>query len=507
MNDVFEKNINIIKKRFPYIYEKLVDVIPDKSYLKVEKSKYGDYDVPVFMDGKSVHSKYSHVNESSKMFSGNEETVLFCGIGGGFHIQYFLDHSSNQTALICEISYASLKCLLCLCDLFNILSCERSVLLPPVTSNDFISCFIQNYIPILMGSLTVKVLNVWKNYFLNYDINILNEKIEIALNSIKQDVSTQGKFGKIWMRNIMLNLKIASENKISFPKVDNTKIAVILGAGPSLDNAMMQIKEKREKLVLFASDASLKPLIENKITPDFFISIDPQIACSTHCIFSFSNKIIAVFDLAASPLLVRQFFKNGNDIIFTISNHPFSQYISMFSAFPKLDVGGGTVAIAALNVALSLGFTRFEYAGLDFAYTNGKSYARGTYLFNIYQKDVSRLKPEETLFTNLIFNSNTEKEKIGNKITYKTKLLDSYGNAFYNDERKINDWKKEDFSQFPYETFKQKLIHDLEFSHSKLKMVFLPFMTWQNIHKDILKIKKDDSFHSIDLVLRKILML
>ena len=501
------KNIEEIKKKYYKIFERLEKSLSDGSYSKLERSKTGEYLIPILKNGKPCHSKYSHVNESVRMFDGTEEMVLFCGIGGGYHIKYFLSNFPNKKALICEATYSSFKSLLELFDLSNILSDENITLLPPVESEDFVESLVENYIPILMGNLSIKTLKVWQDYFYSFKDNILENKINNALDIIKQDISTQRRFGKIWMRNIILNLRIRSKISMSIPEIDNTKTAFILGAGPSLETAFNDLKEKREKYVIFASDASFMPLIQNDIIPDFFISIDPQIACSTHCIFKFSKSTIAIFDICANSTLVRQFFNNGNKIIFTVGAHPFAQYINSFSKFPKLDISGGSVAIAALNASISLGFNKFKYSGLDFAYTNGKAYSKGVYLFQSYQKKVSRIRTEETLFSELMFRTNVEKIKDNGKITYKSKLLDSYRKVFEKNKNNRFLWKEKDFKNFEYLAFTKKLKEDIQTSYRKVFFIFLPFLTWQKFNNGDVDIEKDIGFSSVCLVLKKIFMI
>ncbi|MGP1437982.1 MAG: motility associated factor glycosyltransferase family protein [Treponema sp.] len=507
MNENYLKNIQEIKKRYCKIYYELEKSLSDESYLKVEKSKNEEYLIPILKNGKACHSKYSHINESARMFNGNEETVLFCGIGGGYNIEYFLSNFPNKKALICEATYASLKRILELCDLTKILSNKNVILLPCIEATDFVEQLIQNYIPILMGNLSIKKIKVWEEYFYDQKTNLLEEKIKNALDIIKQDVSTQARFGKIWMRNILLNLKIRSKVNMKLPVVDNQKTAFILGAGPSLENAFEKLKRRREEYTIFACDASFMPLLQNDISPDFFISIDPQVACSTHRIFPFSDKIIAVFDICANASLVRQFFNNGNPIIFTTGQHPFAQYIYDFSIFPKLDVSAGTVAIAALNVAFSLGFTKFAYEGLDFAYTNGKAYSKGVYLSQTYQKNVSRIKTEETFFSELIFRTSVKKVKTKDKITYKTKLLDSYKKAFDSSFNKGVLWKEKDFSNFNYEAFIKKLFNDMKTSYKKISFIFLPLLAWEKLHNSSIDIEKDNGFSIAYLVLKEIFMI
>jgi len=507
MNAIFEKNIEYIRHRFPNIYKELENTLSDDSYLGTIPSKKGDYSILALKNGNALHSKYSHQKESEMMFSGKEETILFCGIGSAYHIRYFLEHFNKKKALIVDATYGSLRRLLELCDISDVLSNNNVFLLPPVMSLDFVSYLKAYYAPISMGSLTIIPLRSWKSYFFDGIDNWLDKKIRVALDDISQDLSTQAMFGRLWMRNIARNLELASQIKPVMPKIDNKKTAYILGAGPSLDSAIEEIRQKRRDIVLFSSDAAFLPLLKHNISPDFFISIDPQIICSTHCIAPFSKKVIGIFNLTSSPPLARQFVDRGCKIIFTYSSHPFSLYASFLSPFPKLDAGSGSVAIAALNVARSLGFTKIEGRGLDFAYTKGAAYARGVYLSIDMQKEVSKLNTEESFFVRLMFRGATNKYREGARITYKTDLLSSYARSFYSNEDTTILWKESDFAPFPYPQFLEKLKYDFTFSYDSLKTIFLPFICWRKRKKNNINIEKSDAFLIEELVLKKIFML
>jgi len=230
-----------------------------------------------------------------------------------------------------------------------------------------------------------------------------------------------------------------------------------------------------------------------------------------HCITHIPSETVGIFDLSASAPLARQFVSNGNNIIFTSSLHPFSQYVANFSPLPYLEVGGGTVAIAAVNVALSLGFKGIECRGLDFAYTAGKAYTKGVYLSAEHQKNVTRMKTEETFFASIIFSRGTTQFKENNKITYRTKILDSYKEAFdkmfYSSNHNIKKWENKDFLQFPYELFIKKLKKDMNTFDNDIKYLFLPFLAWRKMQKQASNLEKSDAFEPLTLVLKKILMI
>lgn len=516
MNGFFFKNFQHIKIRFPEIAKELEKYESGGFYIGIQQAKTGKQ-VPVLSNGKLMHSKYNPEHEAEKIFDGKEEFVLFGGIGGGFQIEYFLKTFKDKTCAAFEYDYPSLKKLLELCDISQILRNQRFILLPPLISEDFEKSFISSYIPILFGGLSVKTLPAWAIFFLNKTENVLSvpkvfstdifsDKINGALEKIKADVSAQAVFGKIWMRNILLNLKTASVFKPKFPEVHKEKTAFILGAGPSLEEKLKTIKENRNAFVLFASDTAFRILTENKIETDFFVSIDPQVISVQHCFLPFPKNTTGIFDLCANPMCINRFLKNGNEFFFTASAHPLAGYASAFSPFPSLSSNSGTVICAALDAAKKLGFTNFEFAGADFAYTDGKAYARGSYLSALYGKDAVKTKTEETLFTDLMFRTEVFPIKNNGKITYKTKLLDGYKEYFSQSINSIQNefWLEKDFSKFDFNSFVKKLEKDIKKQENGITRLFLPFFTWQlkTLNK---KVTKEKLFFEIELVLQQIL--
>lgn len=565
MNDMFYKNMRFIKLRFPEIAIRLEKTQAGKFYAGTEISKTGKA-VPFFSNGNAVHSKYNPEKEAEKIFGGEEDFVLFCGIGGGFYIEYFLNNFKNKICAAFEYDYSSLRNIIELCDLSGILKNENFILLPPVSSKEFVNSFTASYIPVLYGSFSVKILRSWENFFYgsaNREINRISflEKINESLDIIKADVSTQACFGKIWLRNIFRNLKTASEIYPEIPKTYTEKTALILGAGPGLEFVLQKIRQNRNDFVLFACDTAFRVLADNKIEADFFVSVDPQAVSFMHCTMPFSKHTVGIFDLCANPLCVRLFAENGNNFFFVSGTHPLTQYAASFSAFPILDTSAGTVAAAALDAAKKLSFKNIGFAGLDFAYTNGKAYASGSYLSKMFITEAVKTKTEETFFADLMFRTETkaicgfspaqdfcfEKYSANNfeaaksfaqnyfafaensdcgscsgktdipslqknkaegygGITYTTKLLDGYKKLFFESlirENKIL-WQKKDFAKFGYDSFLNNLKEKVRNKDRKIIPAFLPFFMWK--YKTInRKVIKEKLFFEIELVLKEVL--
>lgn len=106
--------------------------------------------------------------------------------------------------------------------------------------------------------------------------NKIQKKIQEATNnSLKREI----------LKNINRNIKHLSNKKIcSIKDLRNTRfgkktnIGLIIGGGPSLrkNNFIPLIKKYKKKFVIISTDGSLYYLLENKITPDLVITLDPH---------------------------------------------------------------------------------------------------------------------------------------------------------------------------------------------------------------------------------------
>jgi len=499
----FDKNIEALKKINLKLAEDIINSDDKSDYSSDKESSKTGLDLPLLKNGKLLHSKYDPLKEASRFFTGNENFILFCGLGAGIQIEFFLNNFKSKYCAVTEVSFSNFKSLFKIIDFSHLILNKNLSFLPPLESENFEKEFINSYIPAIHGNFEIKILRPWEDFY-KEKISKFEKKIQASLEKIQADVSTQAAFGKIWMRNIMQNLKTASLIRPFIPKTDPSKKAYILGAGPSLESALENIKKYRDSIVLFASDTAFPVLISAGIEADFFVTMDPQNISYAHCFKPFTKNTVGIFDLCSNPILAREFLKNGNSFFFTKSAHPFAQYASFFSAFPYMETGSGTVALAARSAALSLGFKDLEFLGLDFAYTDGKAYAAGTYLSKQFEKTSFKTSPLETKFCELMFRTEVKKTQKNGKITYTTALLDGY-KAFFKGVISLNSasplWEKEEFSIFPYAEFINHLKKPACKDKNMLTRTLLPYFAYlsKRLSKNI------SNFADVELVLSQIL--
>ncbi|HAH63698.1 MAG TPA: hypothetical protein DCL73_16555 [Treponema sp.] len=403
-------------------------------YTSVLISKSG-LPVPVFSDGHTMHSRYDPVREADKTASLMKDGSFFlvAGIGGAYLIQAVRRLHPESVILAAENSRKDIEFLKRIPSFLDI-SADKKIIIFPVENTA--RMLLRYYLPCVYGSLGIVEHQSWAAENVSGIVEF-RKQVDEASRIISADFSVQAHFGRIWQRNICMNLKnYCPPVDISFPL---NKTALIAAAGPSLDSTVSYITGNRDSLYVVATDTAFGSFVKRGIHFDAVVSIDGQEISHNHFmeLDDTVSGTLFVFDLCANPAAVRAVRKRGCGILFVHTGHPLSQYASQYSerlgngAFMQLDSGAGTVTIAAADFAAKAGFSNIAAAGADFSYLNGKSYMKGTYLDALYNTESCRIFPCETAFDRLLFRTQLipYKDYAGR---FTTAVLQSYDAAFEN---------------------------------------------------------------------------
>lgn len=416
------------------------------AYVNIIESKSG-CKIPIFESGKSVDSRYDPYKESSRIcrtIKKESRFLIVTGIASGILIQSILQSRPDVFILAIESSRTDLDFLR---QLELVKELEKNERVSFAVFENLKEKLLQLYIPSFYGNLQLVEQAGWILEKKD-ELPELQKIIQNTLNQISADYSVQAHFGKLWHHNIMSNLKLINKAQ-ALPKLKDKliKTALILGAGPGLESKIEEIKLHRNNYYLIATDTAFTVLNNAHLIPDCVISLDGQNISTRHFIHSntddYSNTLF-LFDLTANPSAVRKALLYKGNLSFYISGHPLSHFInkSFDLKLPELFTGSGTVTISALDFAVKNGFSKILVFGADFAYLNGKAYAKGTYLDNLYNSKSSRFISAEKQFDNLLFRTPLLKKS---EKAFTTSLLDSYRLSFesYLEMNKIKFFHKD----------------------------------------------------------------
>lgn len=153
------------------------------------------------------------------------------------------------------------------------------------------------------------------------------------------------------------------------------KNAIVVAAGPSLDNNVVLLKNKPENTLIIATGTVFKKLMNLGIDIDYVIVAD-----ANKRIF---GQLAGYMDCKIPMIYLSTACKNFG------KEYAGEKYIILQKDFPraeeeaeKLGVNtyktGGSVATTALDVCISLGCASIAFVGLDLAYTGNMAHATGT---------------------------------------------------------------------------------------------------------------------------------
>ena len=450
--------------------------------------------IPLFTDGKPMHSKYNPLAEASSFEAAlpqdskgqKASCIVACGIGAGFHLASLV--KAGRLVFAVEADEESLSFCLQLDSVKELLQYPNFIV---CTEENLCSQIVNNYLPQVHGGIVLAPHRAWEDRAIVCCSNI-RSLLALALKQVAADYSVQAHFGKLWQRNIFLNLKdFKNENSELF--FDTKKIAAVIAAGPSLDQSLQEIQLHPDKYCVFATDTALSVLQDKGIQCDAVVSIDAQHVSLTH--FENLNEKstkprLCFFDLASCHECIQAAREAGIPTLFVHTGHPLAQLAAEEAYIPRIQAGSGTVTIASCDIARKLGFEKIQLFGADFAYGGGKPYAKGTYLDRLYNKASNKTLPSEQIFSSLMYRTQLidKDEK-----TKTTEVLEGYRKtlaewmSMHSFSQKDKVWicssKQETFSfeksakDFDFTSFVKKWCFQLEKQFNEKDKKITPYLT------------------------------
>lgn len=152
------------------------------------------------------------------------------------------------------------------------------------------------------------------------------------------------------------------------------KTVVLLAGGPSLDNALLWVRQHRNQIVVFAVSRISRQLLQAEIEPDFVFSVDPtELSFDiSKEMLGFGGKTAFICSFHTVPTLLNQWL---GPVFYLGARLPWDSALNL----KNLNSTGPTVTNTALTVAHRFGFKRIVLAGVDLCFTKeGFTHAKGS---------------------------------------------------------------------------------------------------------------------------------
>jgi hypothetical protein len=196
---------------------------------------------------------------------------------------------------------------------------------------------------------------------------------------VRANAEARRKFAPRYLRNVVRNMPAIARGhdvRALAGRYSNVP-ALITAAGPSLDNAIDQLRSSQSRALFIATDTTLRPLAGAGITPHLVVGADPGEANARHfrelpaCSPTWLVAESALDASAAAAFAGRTFW-------FRVSNHhPWPWLRDLGVDIGQLEMWG-SVLTAAFQVACLAGCNPIVIVGADLSFTGGRPYCRGT---------------------------------------------------------------------------------------------------------------------------------
>lgn len=383
----------IISNNRLFLSQKLSAGLKTIQHTPVEfKLSRDDKAVPV-VNSLPLHSLYYPLREGKKIpVSGNRnELVVAIGMGAAYHLVELAKIRGH--ILIIPVDLNLLYNVLSKIDLSQYFNKDQISIILPEEICDYFDYFTYSSYTFVIHHVLEKI----------YPAPVLQ-----AIKTIKQtlagpilDANTQRKFGKIWLKNIITNVKRITEHTFDFASltIDN-KPVLITGAGPSLAHTISQVKDRRHHLFVATTDTALKVLLKHGVIPDAVFSFDAQHYTYYH--FTGIKEISRLFIDFTSNLKL--------DVPTTLlfSNHPLKMIFTKLHYNPTLlpsttmNIGGGITGFFMENFPDHPIIT----TGIDYGVYKNSMYANGTYISEYKHMNERYYNTAETIDTTLLYKKN-----------------------------------------------------------------------------------------------------
>lgn len=388
----FERNRSHLIQLFPKLGTEVFGRFHPSESLSIGVS--AQYAATAQLEGRWIHSRHNPYREAERLLDNNSEPLtpacIFFGFGLGYQIEEFFRRFPQGEALIVEQSPGLFLKALTARDFTSLFNEKTSLLigldtaelraaLSPLISRN------HTIIPLLPITQTAP------DYY-----SLAHHIVEAERSRKRVNSTTVKRFGRRWIRNLAQNLDTMgmAGNLNQLRDLFRGIPALVVAAGPTLDTVLPDVMHLQQRMVLIATDTSLRALLCNGVTPDFTLVVDPQYWNTRHLDGLDLQGTILISESATHP---RVFHQPYRALFFSGSVFPLGGYLESGDEAPHKLGAGGSVTTTAWDFARYIGADEIYLSGLDLGFPEKRTHYCGSFFEQLLYTHSSRLRPYEEL--------------------------------------------------------------------------------------------------------------
>jgi hypothetical protein len=377
MSDCLTANLEVLYKRQPTLKAAGLESSEDPIALEILQTPSGCPTARV--QGTYLHSRYDPTKEARRTVGSVSapSAAIVLGFGLGYLTEAFCDQHPDKPVVVIEEKPARFRQALASRDLRALLA--RSQINWCIGENVQAALGRIESLPLrhpailrLAGPHGAKGSGYYR-------------QVETMLASVfdrrKVNINTLRRFGELWVRNLLSNVGLFISNpgvragEKGFAQIP----AVVLSAGPSLEEVLPHLEVFRERCLIVAVDTSYRFCRHLGVEPDFLVTVDPQYWNSRHLDWLPRAGTVLVSESSAHPRIFRAGGGKKEELYFVSSFFPLGAYIEQLIGKRGLIGAGGSVATTAWDLCRYLGCSPIYMAGLDLGFPGKRTHAKGAF--------------------------------------------------------------------------------------------------------------------------------
>jgi hypothetical protein len=383
----FAKNMKLLKRRFPHVWKRVQDMSDSG------QSDQGDNDQPTTAE---------RIQRSRLLFYGTDDpiesvksivdewdfepydTLLLIGIGlGYFPLEAVKQGIGRPRMIILEPSVQVFHDALQCNDFAPLLKDERVDLV--VGDNIPVADIIERFKEIIpLGKSPIIVHPKYAAIF-GEPVHRLQRELLERVQEVKDAWFTIREHGQQMFKNTIANLPSLFAGTPMRQLRGRFKgiPAICVSAGPSLDDALVALKEINDRALIIACDSAVNALVNGGIRPHVVVTLDifKTNIDKLKPYFDHLRDTVLIFGLESNPDNVRLFLGPRRVAVSAYSklmSFWLDPQMKLESLFPEMS----SVSHLALFSALAMGADPIVMVGMDLAFANGKSHSFGSAFFH-----------------------------------------------------------------------------------------------------------------------------
>ncbi|HKL86497.1 MAG TPA: 6-hydroxymethylpterin diphosphokinase MptE-like protein [Treponemataceae bacterium] len=414
LNSTFAKNltenITIIEKRFPdlaqltglsnpQILSELLQSIPNTLKIEGTPSQYPTLSA----NNTYFHSRYNPKRDAERAIGDTEifpaSGCIFLGTALAYIPELYAQNNPDSWIIIIEPDlFVFIQCLKAR-SLCTLLMHQKLVLLLGISPYEAVTALERMQLSDLTTYQNPSYTIHNPQWFNEFTILVERNKQKSEINS-----NTLKRFGDLWLKNMSRNLCHMKEKKgiELFKGLFHTVPALLVAAGPSLDDIIPHLPRLAKHCVIIAVDTAVRACIRAGVEPDFILLVDPQYWNWRHLDGLSCPNSILITEAAAWPPVFRFQCKS---IHLCSSLFPLGKFIEQRTEKRGTLGAGGSVSTTAWDFACHIGASPIYVAGLDLGFPHKRTHFSGSIFEERTHSTSTRIQPAETTAWNALYSA------------------------------------------------------------------------------------------------------